>query len=119
MNAQSKTGDQLFDSIAEGAALSKDKFAAFLKEVPDLEVADEKVEQLFAHIASEASEINKERFLELIRLFYKCVKATVVTADIEIKSKTVRRLDLGEVLEAVEGPVKEDGAGVQRVKSRP
>lgn len=116
MNAQSKTGEQLFDSIADGTALCKDKFAVFLKEVPDLEIAEEKIEKLFGHIASEANEINKERFLELIRLFYKCVKATVVTADIEIKSKTVRRLDLGEVLEAVEGPVKEDGAGVQRVK---
>ncbi|CAE8584073.1 unnamed protein product [Polarella glacialis] len=52
----------------------------------------------------------------LVRLYYKCVKATVLSDEISIKGKTVRRLEVGEVLEALEGPAKEEGAGVQRIK---
>merc|ERR1711953_1337100 len=54
--------------------------------------------------------------MELIRLYYKCVKNTVMNETISIKSKTVKRLELGEVLEALEGPSTEEGANVQRVK---
>ena len=73
-------------------------------------------ERLFQHIAEEAESISKEMFLDLIRLYYKCVKATVLTEHIMIKSKTIRRLEMSEVLEVIEGPTKEEGVNVQRVK---
>jgi len=41
-----------------------------------------------------------------------------MSEDVTIKSKTVRRLDVGEVLEAIEGPCKDDGVGVMRVKCK-
>merc|ERR1719162_572565 len=90
-----------------------------MKDLPNLTVEKEQVERLFKHIVGEsegAEQITKEMFLGLIRLYYKCVKATVLTADITIKTKVERRLELYEVLELVEGPAKEEGANVQRVK---
>ncbi|OLQ07452.1 hypothetical protein AK812_SmicGene9135 [Symbiodinium microadriaticum] len=41
-------------------------------------------------------EISKEGFKELVRVFYKCVKATVMSEEMSIKSKTIRRLEVGE-----------------------
>jgi len=96
--------------------VSCEKFTEFLQGLKDLELADGQASKLCEHIAGEASEISKERFLELIKLYYKCVKGTVLSEDISIKSKTVRRLEVGEVLEALEGPAKEENAGVQRVR---
>jgi len=116
MGAEGKTGEQLFASIDSGSPLARAKFAEFLKGLSDLELADGQAERLFEHIADGAEDIGKERFLELIRLYYKCVKGTVLSEDISIKSKTVRRLDVGEVLEVLEGPTKEEGVGVQRVR---
>lgn len=118
MTEDSKTAEQCFDGINGGSALSKDKFAEFVKGLPGLELAEGMVEKLFSHIAAEESEIDKEKFLTMVRLYYKVVKSTVLSAELAIKSKTVRRLELGEVLEALESPQKEDGAGVQRVKCR-
>merc|ERR1712217_14544 len=73
---------------------------------------DGQAEKIFAHIAGEAGDISKQRFLELIRLYYKCVKATVLSEDVSIKSKTIRRLEVGETLECLEGPATEEGANI-------
>jgi len=116
MSEKGKTGDQLWEDIGKGSAWTLAQFLGFLKELPELKLEADQSEKLFEHIAGESGEIDKLRFLELIRLFYKCIKATVLTEDISIKSKTVRRLDMGEVLEALAGPTKEEGANVQRVR---
>jgi len=117
MTAEGKTGEQLFEHIdGSGAALTSEKFIGFLKGLSDLKLADGQAEKVFEHVSGEAGEITKEQFLELIRLYYKCVKSTVLSEDISIKSKTVRRLEVGEVLEALEGPATEDGANVKRVR---
>uniref|UniRef100_A0A7S2B3I9 EF-hand domain-containing protein n=1 Tax=Alexandrium andersonii TaxID=327968 RepID=A0A7S2B3I9_9DINO len=63
--------------------------------------------------------IAKDRFVNVIRVFMKVIKDTVITSGISIKeSKTLRRLDLGEVVEILEGPVKEDTVEVLRVKAK-
>lgn len=62
--------------------------------------------------------MTKERFLELIKLYYKTVKATVFTEEVSIKSKIVRRLEVGEVMETIEGPVKDEVSGIDRVKCK-
>jgi len=116
MMEDSKTGEQFFEGINGGSALSKEKFAAFLKELPGLEASEEDAEKVFDNIAGDAGDVSKERFLELVRVYYKCVKATVMSEEISIKSKTLRRLELGEVLEALEGPSKEESSGVERVR---
>jgi len=116
MTEDGKTGEQYFESVNGGNALDKDKFAAFVKELAGVELVDGQSDKLFDNISGEAGEITKDRFLELVRVYYKCVKATVMSEDINIKSKTVRRLELGEVLEALEGPTMEEGANVKRVR---
>merc|ERR1712176_123805 len=115
-----KSGVDFFQAAVEdgGEALVKEKFGTFLEGLGEefASIASDRAEKLFDHIVGEAGELKKDLFLELIRLYYKCVKSTVLTETISIKSKTVRRLEAGEVLECLEGPSKEDGANVQRVR---
>jgi len=116
MGADSKSGEQMYASINGDAPIPKDKFVEFIKGLSDFELAEGQAESLFEHIVEGTGDIGKDKFLELVRLYYKCVKGTVLNEEISIKSKTVRRLEMGEVLEALEGPAKEEGVGVLRVR---
>jgi len=114
-----KTRDELFDEAAGGAeALSSEKFAAFVKGLDDLKLGDGQAERLFEHVALEGAALSKERFVDVSRLFYKCVKSTVCSEDIAIKSKTARRLEVGEILEALGGAKMEESVGLLRVRCR-
>lgn len=116
MNAEAKTADQFFEEINSASALTEEVFASFLNGLDGLELFDGHAEKLFSNMAGEAGEISKEGFKELVRVFYKCVKATVMSEEMSIKSKTIRRLEVGEVLEALEGPTMEEATKVKRLR---
>eukprot|EP00747_Dinoflagellata_sp_TGD_P122779 gnl/TRDRNA2_/TRDRNA2_173682_c3_seq1.p1 gnl/TRDRNA2_/TRDRNA2_173682_c3~~gnl/TRDRNA2_/TRDRNA2_173682_c3_seq1.p1 ORF type:complete len:424 (+),score=144.99 gnl/TRDRNA2_/TRDRNA2_173682_c3_seq1:146-1273(+) len=116
-SSEGKTAEQYFDGINGGEPITKDKFVSCAQGLPDMKITTEQAEKLFYQIASDdGGGIDKEKFLELIKLYFKCVKATPMTEDMGIKSKTVKRLEVGEVLECIEGPVKDEAVGVHRVK---
>eukprot|EP00928_Gymnodinium_smaydae_P037893 TRINITY_DN2624_c0_g1_i1.p1 TRINITY_DN2624_c0_g1~~TRINITY_DN2624_c0_g1_i1.p1 ORF type:complete len:963 (-),score=198.57 TRINITY_DN2624_c0_g1_i1:165-2999(-) len=116
MTKDSKTGEQVFADINGGEAVSNDKFVAFVSGLSeDKLMSDSESAELFEHIATEGK-VDKEAFLELIQVYYKCVKQTVLTESIAIKSKTVRRLEVGEVFKGLEGPTTEDGGNIERVR---
>eukprot|EP00927_Polykrikos_kofoidii_P072470 TRINITY_DN68586_c0_g1_i1.p1 TRINITY_DN68586_c0_g1~~TRINITY_DN68586_c0_g1_i1.p1 ORF type:complete len:930 (-),score=237.68 TRINITY_DN68586_c0_g1_i1:87-2876(-) len=120
MSAESKSGQDVF-MVASGdeETLSRANFVSFVDRVGgSLKLDEDQVNKLFDNISCSAAQISKHQFMELIRLFYKCVKSTVLSETISIKSKTIRRLDLAEVVEAIEGPCKDEGAGVERVRCR-
>lgn len=116
MTEQAKTSEQLFDQLHKGEAVSQEVFLKFVKDVHQVTLDDAQQKQLWEHWVGEAKELNKERFVDLLRLFYHCVKGTVLTEDISIKSKTLKKLQEGDVVEVLEGPKKEDVAGVLRVR---
>eukprot|EP00929_Paragymnodinium_shiwhaense_P031484 TRINITY_DN1761_c1_g1_i8.p1 TRINITY_DN1761_c1_g1~~TRINITY_DN1761_c1_g1_i8.p1 ORF type:complete len:1093 (+),score=350.88 TRINITY_DN1761_c1_g1_i8:75-3353(+) len=61
--------------------------------------------------------ISKDKFLRLVRVFMKVIKETALTADLNIQStETVRRLEMNEILEVIEGPVTETELGISRVR---
>mmetsp|Transcript_95307 Transcript_95307/g.269710 ORF Transcript_95307/g.269710 Transcript_95307/m.269710 type:complete len:916 (-) Transcript_95307:97-2844(-) len=117
---QGKTGEEAFDEISAGGELDCDKFVAFVKTLAGVNIAEGQGEKLFRHIVQSPKEthISKTKFIQLVRLFYKVVKPTVLTETMSIKSKTTRRLDAGEVMEGVEGPKKDESCNVMRVKCR-
>jgi len=63
--------------------------------------------------------LTKDMFVTLIRRFMKVIKDTVITSELSVtESKTLRRLELGEVIEVLEPPTKEEGMEVLRGKCR-
>lgn len=115
MTSKEKSADDFFEELNGGEALDREKFLNFLKDLPGLECFDGQMEKLFDNLATEGS-ISKAGFKDLVRVFYKCVKATVMSSEISIKSKTIRRLEVGEVLEALATPCQEEATRVMRVQ---
>jgi len=78
------------------------------------------LEKLFLELAEAGSaKLNKEEFLELTKVYYKVCRQTVLTEGVSIKeSKTIRRIEEGEVIEVQDEPVEEDKAKVMRVRGR-
>mmetsp|Transcript_51412 Transcript_51412/g.161598 ORF Transcript_51412/g.161598 Transcript_51412/m.161598 type:complete len:1046 (+) Transcript_51412:165-3302(+) len=84
------------------------------------ELTEEELAKVFASLADEGDDaISKDRFLNAIRVFMKVSKDTVITTSMSIKDgRTLRRLELGEVVEVLEGPTKEETVDVLRVKAK-
>mmetsp|Transcript_104334 Transcript_104334/g.171653 ORF Transcript_104334/g.171653 Transcript_104334/m.171653 type:complete len:398 (+) Transcript_104334:3-1196(+) len=104
-----------FFKTCEKPKVKKDEKAEDEAE-PDA-ISEEDLTRLFNHLDSgEEGFIEQESFVNLIRLFMKVLKATVISDSISIKeSKTVRRLEPDEVVEVIQGPIKEDDVGVDRL----
>jgi len=115
MKSKEKSADDFFDEINGGNDLERKKFLDFLKDLPGLELMEDQRDQLFDALATEGK-ISRTDFKELVRVYFKCIKATVMSAEISIKSKTLRRLEVGEVLEALANPCHEEVTRVMRVQ---
>jgi len=107
------------DKDSDGA-VSQSEFLAHCKGCEKCEVEEDKLEQLFASFDEEGKgSIGKDAFRRLTNVYYHVVRDTAMTTDVGIKDgQTVRRLDSEEVIETVEGPIRDDEVGITRVKGR-
>merc|ERR1711865_912517 len=88
-----------------------------MKDEDDERMNDEDAGRLFAYLdSSEKGAVSKEQFMNLIRRFMKVVKASVITDECSTKSKPLRRLNEGEVLECLSGPTEAEGEDIHRLK---
>lgn len=63
--------------------------------------------------------LSKERLRNLLREFVKVVRDTVVSSAVGIRAgKSLRRIDAGEVVEVLEGPVKDSVMRLSRLRAR-
>jgi len=111
---------KLHAHIADGGALTSEKFVAFAKAVYERaseavsEATEASFAQFFRHAAGDAEALSEERLTELLTLAYSVVKPTLFTEGDTIDSKAKRRLEEGETVHALGYP-KSDGKGVLRV----
>eukprot|EP00746_Dinoflagellata_sp_MGD_P163913 gnl/MRDRNA2_/MRDRNA2_92225_c0_seq1.p1 gnl/MRDRNA2_/MRDRNA2_92225_c0~~gnl/MRDRNA2_/MRDRNA2_92225_c0_seq1.p1 ORF type:complete len:905 (-),score=324.00 gnl/MRDRNA2_/MRDRNA2_92225_c0_seq1:12-2357(-) len=109
MDKAEKSSKDLFGAITEKDVLSEADFLAYTKKCDDLkELEEDSLKKVFKFMAGKDETLSKEAFAANFRVFYKVVKQTVLTDNISIKeSKTIRRLEVGEVMEVFEGPKTE------------
>merc|ERR1712039_857657 len=83
-------------------------------------ISEDDLSRLFAALDDDKQGyLAKDLIVSLLRKFMKIAKETVITSDMSIKeSKTLRRLELGEVVEILKGPIKEETVEVMRVQCR-
>merc|ERR1711956_168873 len=68
---------------------------------------------------SSASIITREQFARVMRMFYKVVKEIVLSNSLLIdKSSQIRRMDVGEVMEVLQGPMLDPSVGVYRIRGQ-
>jgi len=112
--------ESVFDKYAAGSEdLTLEGFTKLCEGLDDLPSDAKKLSELMTYMTSSTEEselvLTKERFLQTSTLYYKCVRSTVCSEDITIKSKTVRRLEPGDIVQAIGGARTEEGANVRRV----
>jgi len=118
-------GDPIADKV------STLQLTAFLAK-HSISFESDKLEKLIKRLAGRKSEengeaiangsdakITKDDFSRLIRVFYKVVKDIVVSDHLNIdKSGQIRRLEVGEVLEALQGPMLDTSVNCYRVQGK-
>merc|ERR1719221_340562 len=91
---------------------------AFCKHVQGLQSESFKTEHmtlLCRHLDSGG--IGRRRFASLIQQYFVVVKGIAITDEFEIsKAKTLRKAELEEVIELLDGPKGDEKLGVQRIK---
>jgi len=113
-----------FDKRSQGK-VDESSFVGFFKtcekkseEGEEAKFSEEDAQRVFADLdAEELGSIPKDQFLSFIRRFMKVLKASVITEEVSMKSKSLRRLEEGEVLDVISGPTKDsDDAEITRLK---
>lgn len=61
-------------------------------------------EELLAFVTADSTEIGLEECRAICELYYICLKKSDITASIDVDSKVVRQVKLGEIFEYMEGP---------------
>jgi len=76
--------------------------------------------KLFANLDEEGSgSLTQEAFVCFVKSYMKVVKDTVMSSELNVKEGTVlRRLEVDEVVEVLEGPVTEGSVGVERARAK-
>lgn len=88
--------------------------------VERVELDPEQLSRLFSYLDEEGSgRISREVFSRLMRMYMKVVKEAVISNGMSIKDKQiVRRLQVDEVIEVLEGPLRENSYDVLRIRGK-
>mmetsp|Transcript_26423 Transcript_26423/g.78755 ORF Transcript_26423/g.78755 Transcript_26423/m.78755 type:complete len:718 (-) Transcript_26423:213-2366(-) len=128
--AKTLSNDDVLAAISKKDKIALGEFVKFVQncekepkkegEAEVAELSEDDLKRVFAHLDEEsAGSLSKEKLLNFIRVYMKVTKETAITSEISIKdSKSIRRLEIGEVVEILEGPTKEDSVEVMRVRAR-
>lgn len=106
-----------------GEAADSAQPAAEERKAQRSEIQPGAAKKLFAELLQEyesaAAFLDKEAFLNFVRIRYVALKSLAVTSKLSIEgSTTVCKLEFGQVLELLQGPVHEDAVGVARIYAK-
>jgi len=76
-------------------------------------------DEVISAIMGTSLRITRKDFMRIIRMYYKVVKQTVLSDNLNIeKSSRIRRIDVGEVIEVQKGPAVDSSVNVYRIYGR-
>jgi len=109
LKAMDKDGD---------GSVNRADFSAFLEGCEGLSLDTDKMDRLYNSLdEGSKGSIPEEMLLRLVRRYYRVVQETVITTERTIKeSKTIRRLEVNEVVQVFEGPLKDDTLDISRIR---
>jgi len=122
LQAQSKTIDSLYVELAgkDGNDIPGEKFMS-LESVAKLGLTKEQKELCLIQIGGSSSSIGRRSFFQMLETYCKCVKEIAVTPEFDITAgDPLRKLEIGEFIEVLEGPRTEDDADppIPRVRGK-
>jgi len=115
--SQKQSAEELFDSLKQEDKIPEDAFCKLVSSLEGIEINAEVAKLVFRKIGAEG--ITKEAFSDYVVLYYKVVKTIAFTDVLDItKCKTMRKADVGEILELIEGPVTDEENGITRIRAK-
>jgi hypothetical protein len=113
------TIDKVFADLGGDGAdgVTEAKVSEYLDSLKAAKFSPEQMQLLFKQVSSHGV-ISRHRFKSLFARFLLCVKEVAVTADfdIQVDSSDERKLVVGEAVEIIEGPKKDDTLGLIRYR---
>jgi len=113
------TIEALYQEIAGGneEQIPEDKFVQYIAKVKGFSATDEQKQLMLKKLGSGG--VRRRNFFQMIERYCICVKDIAVTVDFDIKtSETTRKLEIGEMIEVLEGPKTDEDGGLTRVRAR-
>jgi len=88
--------------------------------IETVEISQEELKRVFKNLSDQATSlVSKEDFFPFVKKYMKVVQATAMTNEAEIGSgKPARKLEAGEVVEVIEGPIKDLATKVSRIRCK-
>jgi DNA-binding FrmR family transcriptional regulator len=135
LNGNNEKPDALIAKFS-GQKVTEEQFIAFCLELPELLVdgkiplySHDELKAAFKSLAaseiqengrtSETSEVSKQCLLNQFQTRYTCSASVVMTDKLAVRGcKTIRKLQVGEVLDVLEDAVKDERSGLLRLKAR-
>ncbi|CAK0822265.1 unnamed protein product [Prorocentrum cordatum] len=119
LRALGKPNDELFAELAlpEEERIPEEAMRARLLALDGVSLKPEHAALICRQIG--AGGIGKFAFLRFMQRFYVVMKSSVVTDEFDIESsKVLRKLDVDEVVELMDGPRKDEKVGLTRIQAR-
>lgn len=113
--------EKLFEELTESGEdrIPEEGFCRKISSLEGVTMTAEQAKLCTRHIG--AGGISRHAFSRFMQRFFQVVKPIAITSDCDItKAKTVRKLELEEVIEVLEGPITDDEktGGLARVRCR-
>jgi hypothetical protein len=109
------SGDELFDSLMDGDKILEAAFCKLLLSLEECPLKPEVAKLIYKHLGKDG--ITRDVFLNHVVIYYKVTRTIAFTDCVEVdKCKTLRKCAINEVLELLEGPVKDEANGVTRIR---
>jgi len=122
MKTENKSAKSLHEAMGEAGPVTEAKFVAFMAKLPgqsDL-LSEDQLKLAFARMdIMGGGEVGEEQFLDLLRTRLMVNTVVAMTDTMAVKGgKTLRKLDLAEMVEQIEEPTKDPDLGLLRVKAK-
>jgi len=119
IKAKGKSIEALYVELAGGTGglIAEPSFNKYLHSLPDIRFAAEQMQLLFQK--GTAGGLSRRVFSGMVERYFNCVKEIAITSEFDIKSSTtLRKLEVGEFVELMEGPQSDESLGVMRIRAR-
>jgi len=116
-----KEVDEMFDAATGGQGeMTEEQFVAFADSLPGEGHGGEQATLMFKELGGRPrGALRRGVFAEIVQEFYMCKKSITITDGFDVgKSTNVRKIDLGEVFEVLEGPREDSATQLTRARGR-
>jgi len=112
------TAEDCFAKLAAGGdAITEEAFCKHIRGLSGVSLSEEQAKLVATHI--DADGVSRRSFLRLVQQYMKVVQGIAITPNFEVvdtKEKMVRKAEVEEMVEVLEGPVKDEKSGLERVR---